>query len=702
MSADLFAEFGSTQDGSRQQQGSGSGIAPTRANPQSTFSFFDDLTGPAAATVPQTQAQPSFARFQSGNNAKNEAATVDDGDEWGDFEGGSSSFDAAPPVKQDPFTFPAPQTSQPPLPTLPSTRIQDDPFAFATTPPPQPDQSSWQKAPIIKAKKSADPSVLFDAEDDFGDDDDFGDFEEPGAEATFTAPAARAADLLGDLSLDQKAATISGKSGVTLNRNVDSSSRAKESSTASFGSVSKTQKPPTAPIPPAVKEDSWDTFEDWEASIPAAAPPKAASQVKASKANVAPQTATSPPPVLSPTFDDPNPGELPPTNVPPPAVLLTLFPPLFADAQEKLFKPMAAQTLPMRNKLLSEPATITYLQGYLMLASVAAHIIAGRKLRWKRDQHLSQGMRIGPASSRATSGMKLSTIDKSENMKEEREASDVVRAWKDQVGRLRHVVSAANQIKSGTLGAVPDIQETMPVKVLKQAEGGVPAPQPCMLCGLKRDERVGTADQEVEDSFGEWWVDQTNMHRGESWFPNIESPNRGRSLTVGLKQGAETSGVSTGTNSGSDETVARAKGMVMPRSTWVNCLEHVHPTPATAAIGLGSLMQPTTRRRDVEKMRCLSFLSCMGKAIKTRVSGRLGSDGPAGLSLCWLEGRSRYVVSGARSRLSAGAGFGPWGGDRLWGGDRMAAELAAGVIVRGDGEKGVGCGGMAPRCCAAG
>jgi hypothetical protein len=30
----------------------------------------------------------------------------------------------------------------------------------------------------LKAKKSADPSVLFDAEDDFGDDD-FGDFEEP-------------------------------------------------------------------------------------------------------------------------------------------------------------------------------------------------------------------------------------------------------------------------------------------------------------------------------------------------------------------------------------------------------------------------------------------------------------------------------------------------------------------------------------------
>jgi len=149
-----------------------------------------------------------------------------------------------------------------------------------------------------------------------------------------------------------------------------------------------------------------------------------------------------------------------------------------------------------------------------MLASVAARIIAGRKLRWKRDVHLSQGMRIGPASSRATSGMKLTGIDKSENMKEEREVSDVVRIWKDQIGRLRHVVSAANQIKSGTFGAIPDLQETMPVRVLKQSEGGVPAPQPCMMCGLKREERVSAVDQAVEDSFGEWWVEQVFMHRG--------------------------------------------------------------------------------------------------------------------------------------------------------------------------------------------
>jgi hypothetical protein len=180
----------------------------------------------------------------------------------------------------------------------------------------------------------------------------------------------------------------------------------------------------------------------------------------------------------------------------------------------------------MRNKLLAEPATIVYLQGYLMLGNVAAHIIAGRKLRWKRDQHLSQGMRIGPASSRATSGMKLTGIDKGENLKEEREVSDVVRSWKEQVGRLRHVVSGANQIKAGTLDRGPDLHETMPVKTLKQSEGGIPARQPCMLCGLKREERVTAADMATDDSFGEWWIDQVNMHRGVS----IRSPTGAKTI----------------------------------------------------------------------------------------------------------------------------------------------------------------------------
>ncbi|KAF1958351.1 hypothetical protein CC80DRAFT_408770 [Byssothecium circinans] len=462
MSADLFAEFSSAPSSKQQQNSTSFGQA--KPQPAPSFGFFDDLTStpPAPAAATQPQQQQTLGAFQSGHFGTSTAAPIDDSDDWGDFEG-----------------------------------------------------ASWTKAPVIKAKKSADPSVLFDAEDDF-DDDDFGDFE--GEEVNLPinpAPASSAVtDLLGDLNFSEPAPLVSHARGGSASHKAPSTST-KKAPVGNFGSMARTkQEPAPVPVPPTQQEDPWDTFDDWEASIPKKASAKAASKPKETKSIATKKATATSQPILSPTFDDAQPGELPPTNVPPPAILLTLFPPLFTEAQEKLFKPMAAQPLPMRNKLLSEPATIAYLQGYLMLASVAAHIIAGRKLRWKRDQHLSQGMRIGPASSRATSGMKLSSVDKSENMKEEREASDVVRAWKDQVGKLRHVVSAVNQIKAGTLGAVPDIQETMAVKVLKQGEGGVPAPQPCMMCGLKRDERVGSVDQGVEDSFGEWWVDQVNMHRG--------------------------------------------------------------------------------------------------------------------------------------------------------------------------------------------
>ncbi|PSN67907.1 hypothetical protein BS50DRAFT_633569 [Corynespora cassiicola Philippines] len=537
MSADLFAEFSSTPTQQPQQSSGSQG-----ARPASTFSFFDDLTSapPAPAIVAQQQQPPqnlSFGTFQ-----ENKTTTNDNEDDWGDFEGGDSAAPAPPasvnhdpfafttsqplqptlqptwnnaPVKQDPFEFSAAQVSQPSWGGTPSAT--PDPFGFTSMQPSQSAESSWQKAPVVKAKKSADPSVLFDAEDDFDDDDDFGDFEgsESNSKSAPPPPSSGLADLLGDMSISQPQPQItkapevrrgSAQKGVT-------SPSTKKRQTGGFGSVARAKEAKAIPSAVPKEDDSWDTFDDWEASIPTKAAEKAPPKPKESK-TVGGSKNFDPQPVLSPTWDDPQPGESPPTNVPPPGVLLTLFPPLFADAQNKLFKPMAAQTLPMRNKILAEQATITYLQGYLMLASVAARIIAGRKLRWKRDKHLSQGMRIGPASSRATSGMKLTGIDKSENMKEEREAADVVRAWKDQIGRLRHVVSAANQIKAGTLGVIPDIQEVLPVRTLKQAEGGVPAPQPCMMCGLKRDERVGTAEQDIEDSFGEWWVDQVNMHRG--------------------------------------------------------------------------------------------------------------------------------------------------------------------------------------------
>jgi hypothetical protein len=517
MSADLFAEFGADPPSNQQQQSAASGKnAPAASN----FSFFDDLNNITASIAP-TQQPPSTGNFHGFHSAPTQASKTDDNDDWGDFEGGSS-FEPVSAAKQDPFAFASPQTSQPVSDSWNMTSSTHDPFTFESQPPPQPTEQKRQRAPIVKVEKCADPSVLFDAEDDF-DDDDFGDFEgdqDPKvtsqAPVTSIVPTSALVDLLGDMSVSQlQPSTTSTRDEVTVKKASKQPEAAKRSSNSGFGKAFKPRQQPPAPAPTEQNDDNgWDEFDDWEASIPTKASNKSINKPAPVQTTATTNTSLAPEPILSSTAADPQPGELPPTNVPPPGMLLSLFPTLFAEAQEKLFKPMAAQPLPMRNKLMAEPATIDYLRGYLILANVAAHIVAGRKLRWKRDQHLSQGMRIGPASSRATSGMKLTGIDKGENMKEEREVSDVVRHWKEQVGRLRHVVSGINQIKADTLDRGPDLQETMPVKTLKQSEGGIPARTPCMLCGLKREERVTAVDIATDDSFGEWWIDQVSMHRG--------------------------------------------------------------------------------------------------------------------------------------------------------------------------------------------
>jgi len=495
MSADLFAEFGAEADSTRHQAQQQSLQPAARPGIQQTssYAFFDGWSATCAAAPAQQQQQHQPASCSSATDAWTarqapaQKAVEDDIDDWGDFEeAGSSSEPPVAPPPQAPFAAA--------VASLASARSQDDSYGFGFGPPKQTqlDPSSWQRAPIVKAKKSTDPSVLFDAEEDhlgrdvvvdvFGDDDEFGEFEGT-EERTVTnndvsagPSSALVIDLLGDLPVSQPMPSVTRESKHGHHHPRQPSKRS------------------LSAVAPAAKQNpdeaAWDAFDDWEPSIPDTAP------------------------ILSPTPEDPRPDELPPTNVPPPGVLLSLIPSIIHEAQEKLFKPMAAQPLVMRNRLMAEPATIAYLAGYLVLANVAAHIIAGRKLRWKRDQHLSQGMRIGPASSRATSGMKLTGIDKGESTKEDSEVGHVVRLWKEHVGRLRHVVSGANQRKAGTLGPVPDVQEVMPVRTLKQCEGGMPARQPCMLCGLKREERVTAADLATDDSFGAWWIDQVNMHRG--------------------------------------------------------------------------------------------------------------------------------------------------------------------------------------------
>lgn len=206
-------------------------------------------------------------------------------------------------------------------------------------------------------------------------------------------------------------------------------------------------------------------------------------------------------PVATPT------QESPPSNVPPPSILLLVIVGTFQSLllQIKDITRVMGSSKETQNQLDQESMRET--NHHISMARAAARIIAGRKLRWRRDNHLSQSMKIGPANSGRAGGMKLTGIDKMENRREDGEAEEAVRTWKKHIGTLRAAVTTANSRQPGLNLVLPEIFETMPVRIAKPSEGALVAPKICFLCGLKREERIEKVDVKVEDSFGEWWVD---------------------------------------------------------------------------------------------------------------------------------------------------------------------------------------------------
>lgn len=226
----------------------------------------------------------------------------------------------------------------------------------------------------------------------------------------------------------------------------------------------------------------------------------------------------------------------PPTNVPPPAILLSLFPTLMALPDETLFKPTASQSAEVRNQVLSHPKTIAFLRNYLQIIVVAVRVIAGRKQRWHRDRFLSQSMSISAAGSSKGGGMKLAGIDKTQNQREDREAADVVAAWRRYVGKLRSAVATVNTALIAAEATdhkhypplkLPDLQsETVPVTTAKQVPTST---RPCVVCGLKRDERVrGIDGDDVQDMFGEWWVEHWGHRACRNFWVEHEATLRSR------------------------------------------------------------------------------------------------------------------------------------------------------------------------------
>lgn len=407
---------------------------------------------------------------------------IDNGDDFGDFENGNATPEDAISAATGVKASRAEQPSSQSLVDLDfgdteSQNQQSNPWqaeskvsSFRISTPAEPDRFQTQKRPAIQTT----PAAVEQQGLPKGNDDSWGDFDDWLTQpdpANTTAPAKRLPANQSKMPNRSKPLIDNGKLRATAQQQMNS-------------------------VP--TEEDNWDDFEDKPSEQPS---------------NVVQN------PILS-TFtlilpDPSNPSTLPPTNVPPPSLVFTLFAPLVEEAQKTFFQPLSALVPASKTEALNHITAQNFLRDYIAVGTVAGRTIAGRKLRWKRDTRLSQSMRIGASGGK---GMKLAGVDKSELAKEDREVAELVRVWNAQVGKLRAVVAPTNHLISKAsglaLGTVPDLKTVMPVVTVKEAEGAVPSQRACALCGLKREERLaGIEKSEVGDMFGEWWIEGTSMHR---------------------------------------------------------------------------------------------------------------------------------------------------------------------------------------------
>lgn len=197
-----------------------------------------------------------------------------------------------------------------------------------------------------------------------------------------------------------------------------------------------------------------------------------------------------------------------PSNIPPPSILLSLITTLFQSLSSEIRHIVSStSTALMDSTDMTNDYILRDLEGKMAMIRASSRILAGRKLRWKRDTHLSQSMKIGPATAGKVTGMKLTGIDRTETRREDQEATEVRRLWKQHVGGIKSQLARINAQQSEIEFVLPDIMEDLPVRTAKPGEGALTAPKCCFLCGLKRDERVARLDTGVEDSFGEFWMD---------------------------------------------------------------------------------------------------------------------------------------------------------------------------------------------------
>jgi len=564
MSSDLLAEFDSFYTGPASKQISSTPAANDLAflggGNHSGSSGLASGSSPWQTSAPKTSDDiwGNLGSFQPSSNIQ--AKPVNHGDLWGSFEAAIPA-QVAPPRQPNSRQGTGIRSGVVRRPTIDlfSQNISDPEThstAVSTTsryPPPS--------RPKPARQSSTGGDILFDATDELSgntedDDDDFGDFETvtspqvlpapSGALLDFFAttaappieskPSKRPKDLLStstnlaaDLPYPQAPKSPSFQErnpfadlglATTQVRKIKNEEKPQSASPVTAW---PTYEPPPqnldlyqdSPAIPDPVEDEWGDFADLAPETPAVKSAQASSGIEADAwAWDNADKVIEPTPPIKPIP--------PPTNVPPPSVILSLFPPLFDLPQSALFQAVANQPFSLKNRIISDPSTIDFLRAYLLIATVAARIIAGRKLRWKRDTLLSQSMKIGPAAAGGKGGMKLTGVDKTEVTKEDREAADVVRVWREQIGRLKSAIAIANtSIKDVSRHlTIPELGDVMSVKT---QDGALTAPKPCVICGLKREERVSKVDLQVEDSFGEWWTEHWGHRICRNFWQEHES-----------------------------------------------------------------------------------------------------------------------------------------------------------------------------------
>ncbi|PHH69770.1 hypothetical protein CDD82_7517 [Ophiocordyceps australis] len=480
MSADLFAEFNTPPQAT--QHPKNENLPGTQVQSQ------DALVSLEKTHSAQHEVKPKSRLIREANEVQQIVAGDDDDDDgWGDFEVAES----APP-----------RHTTPGLPEASNVLFDVDDFEFQ------------------------DANGLEDA-----DGDEFGDFELPVSQSTHPSkpprqpshpsPTADLPDLL-DLNTvpgadqeanilqpgteneaealrDQTSAPTHLPAGSRCTRRRDWPSSFNTAAKAVTQEAQASAWPNTTslaskPLPLDLEEQEWGAWDDVDSSVGGNnEETTAGNEVSDGWDWVAPLDSKSLS-IQEASFSQP-----PPTNIPPPSTILSIFPDVL-NCGDGFFKSLTGLSSATTLKVLETSKSLHFLESYILLGTTAARVMAGRKHRWQRDKILAKSMSISASGSK---GMKLGGVDKTQATRENREAADVVAVWGQHVGRLRAAVATTNTRHKTSL-RVPELSERLQIRV---EELSPTARAACIICGLKRQERVVKVDFQVEDSFGEWWVE---------------------------------------------------------------------------------------------------------------------------------------------------------------------------------------------------